>query len=103
MSTPARDNPKRGHPVLSGIITVLAGLLVLLALITPDNVSRLPAGSSWPVAFVRIPLEGILGIAILLVLPARPRRVVATILGALLGLLTVVKIINMGFFAALAR
>jgi hypothetical protein len=103
MSTPAGDRPKRGHPVVSRIITVLAGLLVLLALITPDNISRLPAGSFWPVAFVRIPLEGILGVAILLVLPARPRRVVATILGATLGVLTVVKIINMGFFAALAR
>src|SRR4029453_7591956 len=103
MPTPDGDRPKRGHPVLSRILTVLAGLLVLLALITPDNISRLPAGYSWQMALLRIPLEGILGVALLLALSARPRRIVATILGAALGVLTVVKIINMGFFAALAR
>jgi hypothetical protein len=103
MSMPAGDRSTKGHPVLSRILTVLAGLLVLLALITPDNISRLPAGYSWQMALLRIPLEGILGVALLLALSARPRRIVATILGAALGVLTVVKIINMGFFAALAR
>src|ERR671921_1410475 len=103
MSTPTGDRAEKGHPVLSRILTVLAGLLVLFALITPDNISRLPAGYSWQMAFLRLPLEGILGVALLLALPARPRRIVATVLGAALGVLTIVKIINMAFFATLAR
>lgn len=79
-------------------ITALAGLLVLFALIAPNEISRLTAG-----AFVRIPVEAVLGVALLLVLPARSRRVVATLAGVALGLLTIVKILDMGFFAVLAR
>src|SRR5919112_1152153 len=101
MSTPTGHRAEKGHPVLSRILTVLAGLLVLFALITPDNISRLPAGYSWQMAFLRLPLEGILGVALLLALPARPRRIVATVLGAALGVLTIVKIINMAVVAGL--
>jgi hypothetical protein len=89
--------------VLSGVLTALAGLVVLAALIVPDNISRLPPGSSWPAALLRIPIEGLLGAAILLSLPVRTRRRVAVGLGAALGLLTIVKILNMGFFTVLAR
>jgi hypothetical protein len=80
------------------VTTVLAGLLVLVALIAPNDVGRLTPG-----AFVRIPVEGLLGAAVLLVLPARARRVVAALAGVALGLLTIVKVIDMGFFAVLAR
>jgi len=84
-------------------VTVLAGLVVFLALVTPDNVSRLPEGSSPFEAFLRIPVEGFAGIAVLLALPHRARRPAAAVLGALLGLLTVIKVIDMGFYATLAR
>jgi len=73
-------------------------MLVLFALIAPNEISRLTTG-----AFVRIPVEAVLGVALLLVLPARARRVVATLAGMALGLLTIVKILDMGFFAVLAR
>src|SRR5262245_21761528 len=79
--------------VVAGVLTALAGVLVFLALATPNNVSRLPEGSSVPEAFVRIPIEALIGIAVLLVLPARVRRVAAIVGGALLGLLTMVKVI----------
>src|SRR3954447_24801050 len=69
----------------------------------PDQITRLPPGNFWLNALVRIPIEAIVAIAVLLVLPARARQVLATILGFALGLLTVVKIIDMGFFAVLAR
>lgn len=82
---------------------MFAAALVFLALITPDQITRLPPEDNEAAAFLRIPVEGLLGVALLLLLPGRARRVAALIIGAALGLLTVMKIINMGFFAALAR
>lgn len=92
------DDPRGERPVAAWVRTALAGLLVFVALIAPNEISRLTPG-----AFVRIPVEGVLGVALLLVLPARARRVVATLAGVALGLLTIVKILDMGFFAVLAR
>jgi hypothetical protein len=94
---PAGD--RRGQrPVAARVTTALACLLVLFALIAPNQVDRLT-----PAAFVRIPLEGLLAVPLVLILPARARRVVAVLVGVALGLLTIVKIIDMGFFAVLAR
>jgi hypothetical protein len=87
-----------GHPVAARVTTALAGLLVLVALVAPNGTGQLTPG-----AFVRIPIEGLLGVALLLVLPARPRRVVATVAGIALGLLTILKIFDLGFAAVLAR
>ncbi|GID92146.1 sulfatase [Amorphoplanes digitatis] len=93
----------RGRRVAAWVITVLAAVLVYLALVVPDQITRLPAGSSIPAAFVRIPIEGIVAFAVLLLLPARARGIVAGVAGAVLGLLTVIKIIDMGFFNFLSR
>ena len=94
---PAGD--RRGKPASTAWLTsALAGLLVQFALVAPDQVSRLTPGQ-----FVRIPLEGLLCVALVLVLPQRARRVVTALVGAALGLLTILKIIDMGFFATLAR
>lgn len=84
--------------VAARVTTALSCLLVLLALIAPNEVSRLTPG-----AFVRIPVEGVLGAVLLVVLPARARRVAAVLVGVTLGLLTIMKILDMGFFAVLAR
>ena len=54
-------------------------------------------------ALVRIPIEALVAAALLIVLPARPRRIVAGVLGFVLGLLTVIKIVDLGFYAVLAR
>ena len=86
------------HPVLRRVVTVLGGLLVFCALTAPREIDQVT-----PAAFLRIPIEGLVVVALLLVLPARPRRVVAAIGGALLGLLTIIKIIDMGFLATVAR
>ncbi|GLY92975.1 sulfatase [Actinoplanes sp. NBRC 103695] len=102
--TPAADKKKPvWRRVVAGLLTALAGVLVFLALATPNNVSRLPEGSNTAQAFIRIPIEALIGVAVLLVLPARIRRAAAIVGGALLGLLTMVKIIDMGMYAALAR
>ncbi len=103
-STAAGGNGRnRGRRVAGRVVTPLAGLFVVLAMVVPDQVTRLPPGTFVPAALVRIPLEGLLGVALLLALPTRARRVTAGLIGAALGLLTVVKIIDMGFFAILAR
>jgi len=66
---------------LSGGLTAAAALLVFAALVVPDQVARLKTGQSLPAAFLRLPLEGILGAAVLLAAPARWRRAVAVPLG----------------------
>jgi hypothetical protein len=94
----AGDDRTPLRSVLSHVATVAAGLLVYLALTAPNELYRLTPG-----AFVRIPIEALLGAALLLVLPARERRVVATLAGAVLGLLTLVKLLDIGFSSVLAR
>src|SRR5690606_2207987 len=51
----------------------------------------------------RCPAAGLLLEALLLVLPPRPRRITAVVTGVLLGLLTVLKFLDMGFYQVLAR
>ncbi|WP_428933922.1 sulfatase [Streptomyces sp. ACT015] len=78
--------------------TVLAAALVLFALLVPNRLDRLDVQS-----FLRIPAEGVLVAGLLLALPPRARRVTALVTGVLLGLLTVVKLVDMGFYSVLAR
>ncbi|GLY65199.1 sulfatase [Amycolatopsis taiwanensis] len=94
---PAEGSSPRGVVAAWGA-TVLACLLVLFALVAPNQLGNLTPG-----AFVRIPVEGLVGLAVLLVLPSRWRRASAVVIGGLLGLLTLLKIIDMGFFAAFDR
>ena len=95
---PGDDDRGRVRSVAARVTTALAGLVVFLALIAPREVSQLTPG-----ALVRIPVEGLAGVALLLVLPARARRMVAVLGGVLLGLLTILRILDMGFLAVLAR
>jgi hypothetical protein len=78
--------------------TVLACLLVWFALVAPEEISRLTPG-----AFLRIPIEGLVIVALVLALPARAGRIVAAVVGVLLGLLAIVKVLDMVFFVALNR
>jgi hypothetical protein len=87
-----------GRQIAAWLTTTLAGLLVLFALLAPDEFGRLT-----PAAFVSIPLEGLLGIAVLLFLPAWARPTTATLFGVALGLLTIMKLLDAGFFAVLDR
>jgi Sulfatase len=56
-----------------------------------------------PLAWVTVPIELILGAALLLTLPGVARGIVSVGLGVLLGLLTVLKLLDLGFSVALAR
>jgi hypothetical protein len=75
-----------------------ACLLVLLVLVAPNELGRLTPG-----AFVSVPLEALLGVALLLLLPAKARPVAAMLFGVALGLFAILKLLDMGFFAALDR
>src|SRR6185312_4254117 len=68
------------------------------ALVAPDRLGQLT-----PAAFARIPVEGLVLVAVGLLLPRRPRRVVAAVAGLALGLLAVVKVFDAGFYANIGR
>jgi hypothetical protein len=94
----ATDAKGRVRRVLGWTGTVLAGLLVFATLAVPDRLTELT-----PRAFLRIPLEGLLLAALLLVLGPRTRRALAVLAGVGLGLLTILNVINMGFYGVLDR
>jgi hypothetical protein len=94
--TEVEERPKR--TVVARLVTLLAVLLVVLVLTLPYDFGRL---SPW--AFVRIPLEALLTVALLLALPPRWSRWVATLAGVALGLLGLLKLFDLGFTAALSR
>ena len=82
----------------AGALTGLAGLMVWLALAAPYEPDRLT-----PLAFLRLPLEGVVLLAAVLVLPGRARRPAAVFAGLVLGVLLIVKVLDLGFVAALGR
>jgi phosphatidylglycerophosphate synthase len=99
---PVRDvgQPEPG-PLRAGIavaLTVLAALLVWAAVVAPDQPRLVTVG-----AFARLPLELLLVVALAVLLPAGPRRVLAVVAGALLAVLVVVKVLDMGFITAYDR
>ena len=83
---------------MAAAATVLAGLLVLLVLIAPIEITRYTPGE-----FVRLPIEGLLVVALLLLLPPRARRITAAVVGVAFGLLLIIKLLDLGFLAVLAR
>lgn len=92
--------PERG-PLRTGVgvaLTVLAFLLVWVALVAPSQPSRVTLG-----AFARLPLELLVIVALAVLLPAAPRRVLAVVVGAVLSVLVVVKVLDIGFFTAFDR
>src|SRR4051794_39138657 len=89
--------PGRARRVRSGVTTALAVLVVLVVLVTPDRLYRFA-----PLAFLRIPVEGLALIGLALLLPRRT-RVVAGVIGAVIGLLAIVRVLDLGFHAVLLR
>jgi phosphatidylglycerophosphate synthase len=88
------------RPLPKGIavaLTVFALLLVWAALVAPNQPSGLTLG-----AFARLPIE-LLVVAVAALLPAAPRRVLSVVVGAVLSVLVLVKVLDMGFFTAFDR
>jgi hypothetical protein len=99
-SGPAGDGPgaepRRWRIMVGRAVTALAALLVVTVLVAPSRFST-------PAAFLRIPAEGLIAVALILAVPARARRVIAVSLGVALGVLAIVKIFDIGFYAVLDR
>jgi phosphatidylglycerophosphate synthase len=79
-------------------MAVLAIALVWSDLLAPDRAWQIS-----PAAFIRIPVELLVLVAIALVLPVWPRRIVAAAAGILLSLLTFAKILNIAFYEYVDR
>jgi phosphatidylglycerophosphate synthase len=90
--------PRERHARLAVPLTALAFVVVWGALVAPTEPWRLTPG-----AFVRLPLEGIVVVALAVVLPDRVRRVVPWLFGLALGVLVLVKVLDIGFFIAFDR
>jgi hypothetical protein len=83
---------------LAAILTSAAVVLVWVALAWPDRLDRLSPGT-----FVQIPVEGLVLAAAALLLRGRFRRVLAAVAGGALGVLVLLKILDMGYYAELDR
>jgi hypothetical protein len=79
-------------------VTALAGAVLLCGLVLPNEFRHFT-----PAWFVRIPVEALLGLVIVLVLPRRAGRVAAVLAGIGLGLVVIVKVIDMFFIALFLR
>ncbi|MFG2883276.1 CDP-alcohol phosphatidyltransferase [Streptomyces sp. NPDC048297] len=77
---------------------MLAAALVVAALVLPDKVVGLG-----PATFLRIPGEAVILAAVTIALPRRPRIVLAVVTGLLLGVVTVLNLLDMGFNQYLGR
>ena len=77
---------------------LLAVVVVWAALAVPNQLGYLG-----PHAALTVPVEGVVLTGLALVLPRWARRVTAAAFGALLAVLLVVKVLDIGFFAVFAR
>lgn len=90
--------PRRIGPIVARATTVVAGLAVWLALVVPDDLSTLT-----PTSLLRIPIEGLVIVALALTLQPRARRTAAVLFGVAVGLVVIVKALDTGFLAVLDR
>ncbi|MGW0992059.1 CDP-alcohol phosphatidyltransferase [Streptomyces sp. NPDC002523] len=77
---------------------MLAAALVVAALVLPNTVVGLR-----PATFLRIPGEAVIGAAVLIALPRRPRIALAAVAGVVLAAMTVLNLLDMGFNQYLGR
>jgi phosphatidylglycerophosphate synthase len=88
----------RARTVIVALLTILSFLVVWAALVAPDEPAHFKAS-----ALLRIPIEGLVLIALALVLPVTGRRILAVLAGLALALVVVLKIINYEIFSLFSR
>ena len=96
-----RDARSMTRRVGAGVLTAAAVLLVLVALTFPDRLDQLH-----PSAFLRLPVEALVYLVLVLLIPARfhvLRTGLALVAGLLLGLTMILRLLDMGFLQALNR
>lgn len=79
-------------------LTVLAGAILLFTLVLPNEFR-----SFTPAWFLRIPVEALLGAAIVLAVPRRLGRIAAVAVGVGVGIVTIFKVIDMFFILFMLR
>ncbi|MFC3346127.1 CDP-alcohol phosphatidyltransferase [Streptomyces echinoruber] len=98
----ARRRWRARHPLaarITGIaVTVVAVALVVVALVMPNRQENFRLAQ-----FTRLPVEALLGAAVLIALPRRPRLAAAVLGGLALGALTVLNVLDIGFYEYLGR
>jgi hypothetical protein len=95
---PAGRATGRIRRALAVVPDVLAVLLVQFVLVAPNRLDAYGAA-----AFARLPLEGLVGVVLVLAVPAGRRRAVVVAGGVVLALLTGLKLVDTAFFAVLVR
>ncbi|MFJ9742604.1 CDP-alcohol phosphatidyltransferase [Streptomyces sp. NPDC101166] len=93
-----RGRHPRAALALRWTATTLSALLVLGALLLPNQLQLLRTDQ-----FLRLPGEAIIAAALLLALPRKPRVAVAAVGGTVLGALTVLNLLDMGYAEYLGR
>ena len=97
-AAPAGPGHNRVRRVVAGALTVLAALALWVALVAPDQPKYLT-----PTGFMRVPLEGLVLVAVAVFLPKTPRRVLAVSVGSVLTLVVLLKVINYEVFTLYDR
>ena len=90
--------PTRRRRIAGGVATTVAVVVTWAALVVPDRPSELTFTS-----LLRIPIDGLVLVALALLLPGRARRFLAFLAGCALGVLTLARALDMGFFYVLDR
>jgi hypothetical protein len=94
-----RTHRRTRFATLAGrVLTVLCAALVWVALTGPNDAADLRAG-----VFLRLPVEGLVLAAAVPLLPPRPRKAAAAVLGLVLGTVLILKVLDMAFYATLDR
>jgi phosphatidylglycerophosphate synthase len=92
---PARPMRRR---VLAGLVTGLACVLMLFTLMAPNRLSHFTLAT-----FARLPIEALILVGLMVLLPPVGRRIAAVVVGLMFGLLLIDKITDIGFNEVLAR
>ncbi len=98
---PAGDTGGGSGRVRAGcaaVLTLAALLLVWAALVAPNDPGRFRLDM-----FMRLPLELLVVVILALALPRSGRRFLPWVIGPVLGVLVVVKLLDVGFFTAFDR
>lgn len=96
-----RPAPLTRPRVIPAVLTGLSAALLVLALTAPNRLEDMSVA-----AFVRLPVELLVYVAIVLAIPARTgraRTAVAVVAGVVLGVISVFKLLDIGFLQALNR
>jgi phosphatidylglycerophosphate synthase len=85
-------------PARARLITAIAGIALWLALVQPSILDGIGLGD-----LIRIPVEGLVLVGLVVVLPAPARRIVAIAAGVALALVVLLRSLGAGFIFVLGR